>query len=201
MAITKPGTTKGNYIWTGYKWVKKAERTADKVTQQKLLEKEKQRYYAGTDYKTDRRGGNTPLASYPGPRVPQSKATTSTTSTTPSTSKPSSAAYNIARRAGRGVPSKTKPPATTAGSTSGKGSGRNGSGKKPPPRRTVLQQNTMWVTAKESKTGKGYLAQKGKPEKRVTARVKIQEATTSGKAAGSTYLYKSGKTIKKVGKK
>jgi hypothetical protein len=72
---------------------------------------------------------------------------------------------------------------------------------KPKASKPVLQQNTMWVKAADSKTGKGYLAQRGKPEKRVTARVKIQADTESGKKAGSTYAYKSGKTVKKVGKK
>lgn len=90
------------------------------------------------------------------------------------------------------------PPSSSTGRSGSSGSSNRGSGnQKPRPGKPVLQQNTMWVTAKESKTGKGYLAQKGKPEKRVTARVKIQEATTSGKAAGSTYAYKAGRTVKK----
>jgi hypothetical protein len=58
----------------------------------------------------------------------------------------------------------------------------------------------MWVTAAESKTGKGYLAQKGKPEKRVTARVKIQTDTESGKKAGTTYGYSKGRSTGQVKK-
>ena len=97
-------------------------------------------------------------------------------------------------------------PATTSGrSGGGTGSGRGGGSStgasKSNAKKPVLQQNTMWVTAAESKTGKGYLAQKGKPEKRVTGNVKIQATTTSGKAAGSTYSYSKGKTVGKVVKK
>ena len=91
--------------------------------------------------------------------------------------------------------------ATARSNTSGSSGRGSGPAKKPKPSKPVLQQNTMWVKAVDSPTGKGYLAQRGKPEKRVTGRVKIQEATTSGKAAGSTYAYKAGKTVKKVGKK
>lgn len=104
-----------------------------------------------------------------------------------------------------------KPSSTSSGSGSsgspraGGSSSQSNKPRKPPARKPVLQQNTEWVKKGQTVGGKvvtkGYLAQKGKPEKRVTARVKIQTATESGKKAGSTYAYKAGKTIKKVGKK
>ena len=64
----------------------------------------------------------------------------------------------------------------------------------------VSQSRTMWVkkgtvvNGKEVK--KGYLAQYGRPEKKVTARVKIETATESGKKAGEVYRYKAGRTVR-----
>lgn len=67
-------------------------------------------------------------------------------------------------------------------------------------KKPVSQSRTMWVKAGEVVGGKtvkkGYLAQYGKPEKRVTARVKIVTATESGKKAGEVYKYKAGRTVK-----
>jgi hypothetical protein len=67
-------------------------------------------------------------------------------------------------------------------------------------KKPVSQSRTMWVKAGEVVNGKtvkkGYLAQYGKPEKRVTARVKIETATESGKKAGEVYRYKAGRTVK-----
>jgi hypothetical protein len=69
----------------------------------------------------------------------------------------------------------------------------------------VSQSRTQWVKKGEivdgKKVEKGYLAQKGKPAKKVTARVKIVADTESGKKAGETYRYKTGRTVaKKAGK-
>lgn len=64
----------------------------------------------------------------------------------------------------------------------------------------VSQSRTMWVKKGDIVGGKevkkGYLAQYGRPEKRVTARVKIETATESGKKAGEVYRYKAGRTVK-----
>ena len=200
MAVIKPKTVKGDYIWTGYKWVRRAKRTNDKVIQDRMLDKEQTRYY-NTGGWGDRR--SQPLASYPG-GAPAMRKPASASS--PAAKPAKTSTYDYSRRPARSVSGPPKAmPATSGTSTStGRGSGggtggvRNGDRK---PMRKVLQQNTMWVKAVDSPTGKGYLAQRGKPEKRVTARVKIQTDTESGKKAGSTYAYKAGKTIKKVGKK
>lgn len=65
--------------------------------------------------------------------------------------------------------------------------------------RTVSQSRTMWVKKGDivdgKKVEKGYLAQLGKPEKRVTAAVRIVAATKSGKKAGEVYRYKAGRTV------
>jgi len=67
----------------------------------------------------------------------------------------------------------------------------------------VSQSRTMWVKKGEMVNGKevkkGYLAQYGKPEKRVTGPVKLVEATKRGKA-GETVNYKKGRFKKKGGK-
>jgi hypothetical protein len=63
----------------------------------------------------------------------------------------------------------------------------------------------MWVKKGETVGGqvvkKGYLAQYGKAEKRVSAKVNIVADTESGKKAGETYKYKMGRTAGKVKKK
>ena len=103
------------------------------------------------------------------------------------------------------MPSSTGSGGSSGSSGTGRSSSPSNKPRKQSAREPVLQQNTEWVAKGQTVGGKvvtkGYLAQKGKQEKRVTARVKIQADTVSGKKAGSTYAYKAGKTIKKVGKK
>lgn len=201
MAVIKPKTVKGDYVWTGYRWVRRAKRTNDKVIQDRMLDKEQTRYY-----NTGEQGNkkSQPLASYPGQRAPAMRKPMSASS--PAATPAKTSTYDYSRRPARVASGSPKTTTATSGTSTstGRGSGgrtggvRNGDRK---PMRKVLQQNTMWVKAVDSPTGKGYLAQRGKPEKRVTARVKIQTDTESGKKAGSTYAYKAGKTVKKVGKK
>lgn len=73
-------------------------------------------------------------------------------------------------------------------------------GKKKP----VDQSRTEWVPKGTVVNGKpvpkGYLAQKGRPDKKVTNAVRIQTDTTSGKKAGETYTYKQGRTVGQVTK-
>ena len=67
----------------------------------------------------------------------------------------------------------------------------------------VSQSRTMWVkkgtVVDGKKVKKGYVAQYGRPEKRVTARIKLEEATRRGKK-GDVVSYKSGRYKKTVGK-
>ena len=67
----------------------------------------------------------------------------------------------------------------------------------------VSQSRTMWVkkgtVVDGKKVKKGYVAQYGRPEKRVTARIKLEEATRRGKK-GDVVAYKSGRYKKTVGK-
>lgn len=67
----------------------------------------------------------------------------------------------------------------------------------------VSQSRTEWVkkgtVVDGKKVTKGYVAQKGRPEKRVTARVKLEQTTRRGKT-GDVAVYKSGRYKKTVGK-
>jgi len=116
---------------------------------------------------------------------------------------------------------KDKPKPTPPGGTSG-GTTRAGGGavrpsgaaktkvKKPAQKPakampTVSQSRTMWVKKGDIVSGqevqRGYLAQYGKAEKRVSAKVKIVADTESGKKAGETYKYKMGRATGKVKKR
>jgi hypothetical protein len=65
---------------------------------------------------------------------------------------------------------------------------------------TVSQSNTEWVKKGDVVNGKtitkGYVAQKGKPERKVTANVKLVVDTARGKA-GSKVSYNKGRATKK----
>ena len=62
--------------------------------------------------------------------------------------------------------------------------------------RVVSQSRTEWVpvgaTVNGKKVTKGYLAQKGKPEKKVTAKVQM-ETQTGGVARGDVQAYSKGR--------
>jgi len=72
------------------------------------------------------------------------------------------------------------------------------------PVQTVSQSRTMWVKKGEMVGGqevkKGYLAQYGRAEKKVSAKVKIVADTESGKKVGETWKYGQGRTIRQVKK-
>lgn len=67
----------------------------------------------------------------------------------------------------------------------------------------VSQSRTMWVKKGTVVGGKavkkGYVAQYGRPEKRVTAKIKLEESTRRGKA-GDVAEYKKGRYKRTVGK-
>jgi hypothetical protein len=74
--------------------------------------------------------------------------------------------------------------------------GKPNPGRKVVKGKTVSQSNTEWVakgtTVNGKKVDKGYLAQKGKPSKKVTATVKVVESSGSV-TAGTTAKYKAGR--------
>ena len=67
-------------------------------------------------------------------------------------------------------------------------------------KKPVSQSNTQWVKKGDVVNGKtvakGYLAQYGKPAKKVTARVKMVQKT-GGVSAGDTQKYKTGRRVNK----
>jgi hypothetical protein len=73
------------------------------------------------------------------------------------------------------------------------------------PTMTVSQSRTMWVKKGDVVGGqevkKGYLAQYGRAEKKVSAKVNIVADTESGKRVGETWKYQTGRTVAKVKKK
>lgn len=92
-------------------------------------------------------------------------------------------------------PSTTRPSSTP--STRSAGASAAGGGRRP----SVSQSRTMWVKKGDVVGGKtvqkGYLAQYGKPEKRVTARVRAEAGNTAGMKTGSVTRYKAGRKVKK----
>lgn len=198
MAEKKPG-----YVWTGKRWVKKPKTTHEKVTYEKEV-KAASKKNKPFPYNLFKSGAEEPdraaKSKYPGGEYrPMQKKNAS-----------------APKPAGRNLPVGTtgsgkKPSASGSPSPApSKASGSARSGAKPAasakPMKTVDQSRTEWVT-KGTKLSdgtvvkKGYLAQKGKPEKKVTANVKIQTDTTSGKKAGQTYSYNKGKSGSQVKKK
>jgi len=128
---------------------------------------------------------------------------------------PPSSSFNTVRNAERPKTPKVSTPSASGGSR-GTGGGRPSGGSSgvktprvPKPKKTVptvSQSRTMWVKKGETVGGqvvkKGYLAQYGKAEKKVSAKVNIVTDTESGKKAGQSYKYGKGRTIRQVkGKK
>ena len=206
MAYIKPGAVKGAYTWTGKRWVKTPQRMSEKVAVEKEIKREtpgthikdvqKQSQakttYPGGKYKPMVAGRGAALRpkgiGAEGPKVPASKVPKKPVDIKP-------------------VADKTKPvkPAPSGAPASGSGSSSSSTVKKTaktPAKKaaTVSQSNTEWVKKGDVVNGKtvtkGYVAQKGKPERKVTANVKLVVDTSRGKA-GSKVSYTKGRATKK----
>lgn len=200
MAIIKPGTTIGGYTWTGKRWAKTPERTADKVAIQKEIEQ-------GKSANINKRA----QAMYPGgsPRMSKSSRTTSGSRNAegpkrsvakPTAGKTAAANKPAQKPVNKPAPSKqtsatkpaAKPSSTSKTSTSMSAQKKTAAPKGKP----VSQSNTMWVKKGDTVGGKtvekGYLAQYGKPEKKVTAKVKL----VAGEKAGQKVAYSKGRKVK-----
>jgi len=200
MAITKPGTVKGAYTWTGKKWVRTPQRTSDKVSVQKEIDKNSKtfgnsQYYretsssqAGTSYPGGRpaMSKTSPVNSgkkiIEGPKVSTAKPTSTKPKPTPT------------------KPAPTKPTATKPASSSSSSASKTTAKSPAKKMGTVSQSNTEWVKKGDVVNGKvvtkGYVAQKGKPERKVSANVKLVVDTARGKA-GSKVSYTKGRATKK----
>jgi len=201
MAYIKPGAVKGPYTWTGKRWIRTPERTDAKAQ----LKKEVDKAIVGKTKSSQRKLMETenPMAKYPGgkyrPMVagrgaairPKGagaegpKVSTSKVSKKPIDTKPVN---------------KPVPPVTPSSNKTTPSSGS--SNNKTPAKKTaeVSQSNTEYVKKGDVVNGKvitkGYVAQKGKPERKVTANVKLVVDTTRGKA-GSKVSYNKGQATKK----
>ncbi len=207
MAIIKPGAVKGPYTWTGKRWVRTPQRMSDKVAIAKEIKQNP----------SNKKAANA-AASYPGGMPAMSKTSPVNSGKKviegpkSSTSKPTAAQVANARNPGQKPaptkptatkPTPTKPTATKPASSSSSSTSKTTAKSPAKKMGTVNQSNTEWVKKGDVVNGKtitkGYVAQKGKPERKVTANVKLVVDTARGKA-GSKVSYSKGQATKGKGK-
>jgi len=135
-----------------------------------------------------------------GSRVPASTVASQVPKVKPKTPKPTDKPEEKKTKITKPTSTPTTKSNTSASSSSAKPKAKKVAKKASVP---VSQSRTMWVRKGTMVNGKevkkGYLAQYGKPEKRVTASVKLVEDTKRGKA-GEMVDYKKGRYKKKSGK-
>jgi len=204
MAVIKPGTVVQGYTWTGKRWVKTPERTADKVKIQKEIEQGKSAninrkakgLFPGGAPRMAKGGSSSPRNLEGGMRpVNKPKPKAKDVKDTKASPKPKPVTASTSKTTSTTSTAKPKPTSPTAGG----GRAKTPASKRP----AVSQSNTEWVKKGDVVGGKvvqkGYLAQKGKPEKKVTAKVKLVEDTSKGKA-GQKVSYSKGRVTKGKGK-
>ena len=203
MAYIKPGSVKGAYTWTGKRWVKTPKRMSDKVAVQKEIKRETpgthmksvqkqsqaEAKYPGGKYKPMVAGRGAAIRpkglGAEGPKVAVSKVSKKPVDIKPTADKP-----------------KPVKPAPSGAPASGSSSSTTKTSAKTPAKKaaTVSQSSTEWVKKGDVVNGKtvtkGYVAQKGKPERKVTANVKLVVDTSRGKA-GEKVSYNKGRATKK----
>ena len=208
MAYIKPGSVVGGYVWTGKRWVRKPERQADKVKIQKEVDQySKNTEGPGAGARRVRESQmRTAKASYPGGVARMAAGGSSKASSLKGGMRPVGKDKPKADKTPTQTPAQRPAvsPAAAASKTTKPASAPSGAAKKvAAPKKTVSQSNTMWVKKGDTVGGKtvqkGYLAQYGKPEKKVTANVKLVVDTSKGKA-GQKVSYAKGRVAKGKGK-
>jgi hypothetical protein len=215
MAYIKPGSVVGGYTWTGSRWVRTPERTSDKAkvarevknasvdnntalspnqksaVKKSQMKKAKASFPGGAPRMT--KGGSYAPKGLEGGMRPTAKPKPKDTKDTKATPKPNPKPVTASTSKTTSTTSTAKPKPTNL--TSGGGRAKTPASKRP----AVSQSNTEWVKKGDTVGGKvvqkGYLAQKGKPEKKVTARVKLVTDTSKGKA-GQKVSYTKGRASK-----
>ena len=208
MVYIKPGSVVGGYTWTGSRWVRTPERMSDKVNLQNEIKrnsvntegsgagarrvkeyqmrKAKASYPGGAPRMT--KGGSSSPRNLEGGMRPVNKPKAKDTKDTKASPKPKPVTASTSKTTSTAKPKPT-------GLTAGGGRAKTPASKRP----AVSQSNTEWVKKGDTVGGKvvqkGYLAQKGKPEKKVTARVKLVTDTSKGKA-GQKVSYTKGRASK-----
>lgn len=197
MAYIKIGQEFKKYTWTGRRWVKTPERTQEKINLKKKIAEDVAK---GGSLKIT---GEEAKKSYPGgeyrPATPVKKPATPSPTTRPQ--------GTITQADTKEKPNKPKetPTSTTTArpsvSTPSRSSSSSSEASKPATKKPVVSQSkTMYVKKGDMVNGKevkkGYVAQYGKPERKVTGVVKLVVDTTRGKS-GSKVEVKKGRYNKK----
>jgi hypothetical protein len=211
MAV-KPGSERNGLVWTGYTWVrkpksrllqinlnKKIAEALDKGIGTKSNSERAERSWKSRSAKSGTVSSGAAVGKRKGPD-PRG-LNPSATSDKKATSSTVSSAINSAKPKPPPPTPETKNPPRGGGSSSSSPS-RGSSTSKAPAKKapTVSQSRTQWVKKGDVVGGKtvtkGYVAQYGKPEKKVTANVKLVTDTTRGKA-GQKVSYTKGRATKK----
>jgi hypothetical protein len=200
VAYIKIGQEFKGYTWTGKRWVKTPERTAEKVSLKKKIaeDSEKLRFPKLTADEAKKK--------YPGgeyrPATPAKKpAPSSAKSRLQGTTNQTAKFIKGKKPETTPTPTTTPQPIASTSSKSSSSSSSSSKANKPATKKPVVSQSkTMYVKKGDMVNGKevkkGYVAQYGKPERKVTGVVKLVVDTTRGKA-GSKVEVKKGRYNKK----
>jgi hypothetical protein len=211
MAV-KPGSERNGMVWTGYTWVQKPKSRLLQINLNKQIQEALRRGVGGaTNAASAERhwksrsaksgtvssGASAGKRKGPDPRGLNPSAT----SDKKATSSTVSSAINSAKPKTPPPTPETKNPPRGGGSSSSSPSRGSAASKAPAKKAaTVSQSRTQWVKKGDVVGGKtvakGYVAQYGKPEKKVTANVKLVTDTSRGKA-GQKVSYTKGRATKK----
>jgi len=204
--MAKPGTERGGFIWTGKTWVAKPNSKLRQIALNKEIANfVKKRYDTYADAADSERSWKSRTAK----SGAVSGAVAAAKSKPPAMTPPGGPKpQTTADKRDRLNPAKPKPtpPKPDTKNPSGGGSSsspsRGSAASKAPAKKasTVSQSRTQWVKKGDVVGGKtvakGYVAQYGKPEKKVTANVKLVTDTSRGKA-GQKVSYTKGRATKK----
>lgn len=220
----RKSATGATYIWTGSTWVIEPKLKAAQIALAKKIKEENatgswvQEWWnkagpqsgskraadaerswksrsatSGTVSSAKAKGTKPPASSASG--SPRTGWTGATGSEIARQSKPALLGAAYGKGDGKAKPPSSSKPTSTAGRKTS-GASAKGGGRKP----SVSQSRTMWVekgAVVDGKTvKKGYLAQYGKPTKRVTANVRAVKGNAAGMKAGSVTRYKAGRKVK-----
>jgi hypothetical protein len=208
--MAKPGTERNGMIWTGETWVYKPKLKAQQISLKKKIEEFVRKGYGNATTAANAEKSWKSRSAKSG-TVSSGVASTKRKPPTikpPGGPKPQTTADKRDRLSPAKPKTKPEPPKQDVknpprgGSSSSSSPSRGSSTSKAPAKKapTVSQSRTQWVKKGDVVGGKtvtkGYVAQYGKPEKKVTANVKLVTDTSRGKA-GQKVSYTKGRATKK----
>jgi hypothetical protein len=209
MAV-KPGSERDGMVWTGYTWVTKPKLRLQQINLNKQIEEALRRGVGGASNaaSAERRWKSRSAKSGAVAGAVAAAKRKPPTTKPPGGPKPQTTADKRDRISPAKPKPKPEPPKQDVknpprgGSSSSSSPSRGSSTSKAPAKKapTVSQSRTQWVKKGDVVGGKtvtkGYVAQYGKPEKKVTANVKLVTDTSRGKA-GQKVSYTKGRATKK----